>query len=85
VRIVVADTGPGIPAHVLPHLFTSFVTTKPRGKGTGLGLRICRRIIEEMRGNIRAVNRPQGGARFEITLPIPSPRAVDEDEACVSQ
>ena len=69
VQIAVADTGPGIPAHVLPQLFNSFVTTKARGKGTGLGLRICRRIIVEMHGTIQAMNRPQGGARFEITLP----------------
>jgi signal transduction histidine kinase len=69
VQIAVADTGPGIPPHVLPHLFNSFITTKARGKGTGLGLRICRRIIVEMHGNIQATNRPQGGARFEITLP----------------
>jgi len=77
VQIAVADTGPGIPAHVLPQLFNSFVTTKARGKGTGLGLRICRRIIVEMHGNIQATNRPQGGARFEITLPaVP---AIDRD------
>jgi PAS domain S-box-containing protein len=77
VQIAVADTGPGIPAHVLPHLFNSFITTKARGKGTGLGLRICRRIVVEMHGNIQATNRPQGGARFEVTLPaVP---AVDRD------
>jgi PAS domain S-box-containing protein len=77
VQIAVADTGPGIADHVLPQLFNSFVTTKARGKGTGLGLRICRRIIVEMHGNIQATNRPQGGARFEITLPaVP---AVDRD------
>ena len=43
VQIAVADSGPGIPDHVMPHLFNSFITTKARGKGTGLGLRICRR------------------------------------------
>jgi PAS domain S-box-containing protein len=77
VQIAVADTGPGIPPHVLPHLFNSFITTKARGKGTGLGLRICRRIIVEMHGNIQATNRPQGGARFEITLPAAP--AIDYD------
>lgn len=69
VCIAVADDGPGIPGHVLPRLFNSFVTTKPSGKGTGLGLRICRRIVEEMGGSISAANRPEGGARFEILLP----------------
>lgn len=69
VRIAVEDSGPGIASDILPRLFTSFVTTKPSGKGTGLGLRICRRILEEMGGRISAVNRVEGGARFEIILP----------------
>src|SRR5262249_57310695 len=69
VRLAVEDNGPGIPAEILPRLFVTFVTTKPRGKGTGLGLRICRRIVEEMGGSISAANAPQGGARFEILLP----------------
>ncbi|MDP1753432.1 MAG: PAS domain S-box protein [Reyranella sp.] len=69
VRIAVEDSGPGISAEILPRLFTSFVTTKPSGKGTGLGLRICRRILEEIGGRISAANRAEGGARFEILLP----------------
>ena len=68
-RIVLEDDGPGIAADVLPRLFESFVTTKPRGKGTGLGLRICRRIVEEMGGSISAGNRAERGACFEILLP----------------
>ena len=67
--IAVEDTGPGIAPEVLPHLFESLVTTRPRGKGRGLGLRICRRIVEEMGGTISAANRADGGARFEILLP----------------
>jgi PAS domain S-box-containing protein len=69
VRVLVDDRGPGIAEDILPRLFQSFVTTKPRGKGTGLGLRICRRIVEEMGGMISATNREAGGARFEILLP----------------
>jgi two-component system C4-dicarboxylate transport sensor histidine kinase DctB len=68
-RIAVQDGGHGIAPDVLPHLFVSFVTAKPRGTGTGLGLRICRRIIEEMGGSIAAANRAEGGACFEILLP----------------
>jgi signal transduction histidine kinase len=69
VCLAVIDDGPGIPDDMLPRLFREFVTTKPRGKGTGLGLRICRRIIEEMGGTIAATNRPEGGTCFEILLP----------------
>ena len=61
------DNGSGLPAEVLPQLFNAFVTTKSSGKG--MGLRICRRIVEEMDGRISAANRPQGGAEFEILLP----------------
>jgi PAS domain S-box-containing protein len=68
-RIAVQDSGHGIAPELLPQLFVSFVTTKPRGTGTGLGLRICRRIIEEMGGSIAAANRAEGGACFEILLP----------------
>lgn len=67
--ILVEDDGPGIPVEILPLLFNRFITTKPRGAGTGLGLRICRRIVEDMGGSITAANRQQGGARFEIVLP----------------
>lgn len=76
VRIAVEDAGHGIPADILPRLFVAFVTSKPRGKGTGLGLRVCRRILEEMGGSISAGNRPEGGARFEILLPALAPAAA---------
>jgi C4-dicarboxylate-specific signal transduction histidine kinase len=73
VRLAVEDNGSGIPDHVLGKLFEQFVTTKPKGVGTGLGLRICRRIVEEMGGAITARNRAVGGARFEIILPAAEP------------
>jgi signal transduction histidine kinase len=69
VRLTVTDTGTGIPPQVAARLFTPFTTTKPTG--TGLGLTISGRILEEHGGNIRAGNRPEGGASFVITLPPP--------------
>jgi PAS domain S-box-containing protein len=69
VRITVKDDGPGIAAEVIDRLFNTIVTTKARGKGTGLGLRVCRRIVEEMGGTITGGNRAKGGARFEMVLP----------------
>ncbi len=73
VRITLADDGPGIPAEILPRLFNSFVTTKSSGRGTGLGLRICRRLVEEMGGSISAANRSAGGAQFDLLLPAVPP------------
>jgi PAS domain S-box-containing protein len=67
--LTIEDDGPGIPAHVLPRLFEPFFTTKPTGKGTGLGLSISYDIVKRMGGEITAENRPEGGARFNISLP----------------
>jgi signal transduction histidine kinase len=69
-RLTISDTGSGIPAEMAGRLFAPFASTKPTG--TGLGLSICRRIIEEHDGCIVAGNRPEGGARFTITLPVAS-------------
>jgi signal transduction histidine kinase len=69
IRLTVDDDGPGIAPEILGKLFEEFVTTKPRGKGTGLGLRVCRRIIEQMHGTISASNRKDGGAHFRVLLP----------------
>lgn len=68
VSLVVTDTGPGIAEDVLEHLFEPFVTTKPTGQGTGLGLAVCHTLVERMGGTIRADNAPTGGARFEVDL-----------------
>src|SRR5207248_661374 len=60
VRFRVADSGPGIPDDVLPHLFTPFFTTKEPGQGTGLGLSITYSIVDAHGGRI-TVERPAGG------------------------
>lgn len=68
VAIIVEDNGPGIPADVLETLFEPFVTTKPTGSGTGLGLAVTHTIIERVGGRITAEN-GERGARFTIELP----------------
>lgn len=69
VRLVVSDSGCGIPAELLPRMFSPFFTTKPRGMGLGLGLHISRDIIRAFRGELHAENQPEGGARFIVELP----------------
>ena len=71
VLITVEDTGPGIPADVLPKIFDPFVTTKGSA-GTGLGLSISYGIIREHGGHITADSRPGEGATFTIDLPVGS-------------
>ncbi len=68
VEILVLDTGPGIPAKVLPSLFEPGFTTTPRHKG--LGLHIVRSIVESQGGTVEAANRDgHSGAAFKILLP----------------
>ena len=69
VRLSVRDSGPGIPADVLPRLFEPFFTTKPVGAGTGLGLPIVYGIVQEHGGKIWAGNAREGGAIITLTLP----------------
>lgn len=70
VEISVSDNGPGIPSELIDQVFEPFVTTKEIGKGTGLGLAVCSRLIEGMGGIIKADAVPEGGgATFRIVLP----------------
>jgi len=69
--ITVADNGPGLPSESLTRLFDKFyrVPGSPSG-GTGLGLSIARGFVEAHKGTITVENRPTGGARFTIRLPV---------------
>ena len=69
VRLTIEDSGPGVPADVLPRIFDPFFTTKEVGEGTGLGLAITYGIVQEHGGTVHAMNVPNGGARFTIELP----------------
>ena len=68
VRVDIEDTGPGIPSENLTKVFDPFFTTKPAGKGTGLGLAVCKTIVAMHGGNIWIGNRPQGGAAATVVL-----------------
>jgi len=75
--IEIADSGPGITPRILPQLFEPFVSSKDTG--LGLGLVICKRIVEDHGGTIGAANRTGGGATFFITLPATDARFPAED------
>jgi signal transduction histidine kinase len=68
--ITVRDTGTGIAPEHLVHLFDPFFTTKDVGNGTGLGLAVSRRIVEEHGGWVAATNNATGGAKFTVHLPL---------------
>ncbi len=67
--VAITDNGPGIPEEILPRIFEPFFTTKPQGEGSGLGLDICRRIIEKHNGKIK-VNTKPGETSFSVYLPV---------------
>ncbi len=69
VEIIVTDNGTGIPANLIEQIFVPVVTTKEPGKGTGLGLAVCARLIDAMGGTIRAASDEGKGATFTIALP----------------
>jgi PAS domain S-box-containing protein len=84
----VADSGPGVPAADRDRIFEPFFSTKEIGKGTGLGLFVCRNIVQAFGGDVEVHDRPAGGALFRVTLPAsptgpvtrpksqPAPKAV---------
>lgn len=66
----VTDTGPGMSERERQRIFEPFYTTKPPGVGTGLGLPICRSIVESVGGSLKVVSEPGQGASFEVRLPL---------------
>jgi signal transduction histidine kinase/DNA-binding NarL/FixJ family response regulator len=69
VILSVEDTGPGVPPSDVRAIFQPFFTTKQRGKGTGLGLKICSDVVAAHHGHIEVKNLETGGASFRVILP----------------
>ncbi|MBM4364004.1 MAG: response regulator, partial [Deltaproteobacteria bacterium] len=68
VRVDVEDSGAGMPPEVVSRIFDPFFTTKPRGEGTGLGLTICRDIVQRLGGRMEAESEVGRGTRFSVWL-----------------
>jgi CheY-like chemotaxis protein len=75
VVIEVEDTGTGMPPEVLSKIFTPFFTTKPVGKGTGLGLATVRDLAHNHNGFVQVRSQPGSGSRFLVFLPVAEPQA----------
>ncbi len=80
IEVRVADNGPGMSQEVKEKIFEPFFTTKPSGEGTGLGLSVSFKIIEDHKGTIRVESEPGEGATFVITLP-----ALVEEESVADE
>lgn len=70
VSITISDTGPGIPAELLPKIFDFFVTTKAPGKGTGMGLAVSQEIIKQHGGTIHIRSEEDQGSTVSLVLPL---------------
>lgn len=69
IRVEIADNGSGVPPEIRERIFEPFFTTKPEGVGTGVGLSVCRGIVEGHDGTISVGDAPGGGAQFAFELP----------------
>jgi signal transduction histidine kinase len=79
VLVEIGDDGPGIDPELQRRVFEPFVTTKDVGKGTGLGLDICYRIVvRRHHGDLRVTSTP-GDTRFQIRLPLQQPQGAGKD------
>ncbi|MFH1354967.1 MAG: ATP-binding protein, partial [Candidatus Omnitrophota bacterium] len=69
-RVDFKDSGSGIPNDIMNHIFEPFFTTKDVNEGTGLGLSMCREIINKYEGRIEVKSSPGEGSKFSILIPV---------------
>ena len=82
VAVDIADTGPGIPDHVLPNIFDPFFTTREVGQGTGLGLSMSHSIVQAHAGELKVRTTPGEGTTFTVELPR-APQGLDAAEKTI--
>jgi signal transduction histidine kinase len=75
IEFSVSDRGPGIRDELRQRLFEPFFTTK--SEGMGIGLNICRSIVESHQGRLWAERPDEGGSRFRFTVPVAEPVSLD--------
>jgi two-component system, NtrC family, sensor kinase len=78
-KLIVADSGPGVPITESERIFDPFYTTKEPGRGTGLGLAVVSRIVEGLGGTIWVRQAREGGAAFMMYFPVPDENAPSDD------
>jgi signal transduction histidine kinase len=83
IALTVADTGRGIAPEITEHLFEPFASTKPTG--SGLGLSICKRVVEEHGGTITGANQSNAGACFTVCLPALAPEDTADGARSASE
>jgi CheY-like chemotaxis protein len=81
VLLIVADTGPGIPADIRSRIFEPFFTTKSSKGGTGVGLSLCLNIVAAHGGELLLSETPGGGATFTVRIPFSEKESVEDDSA----
>jgi signal transduction histidine kinase len=74
--VLIADSGPGVPAELAARIFDPFFTTRPVGDGTGLGLYLSRRLLDRVGGDLELVSMPGCGACFRVRVPLTAESAT---------
>ena len=84
VQITVEDSGTGLDPNTIERIFDPFYTTKPIGRGAGLGLSVVYGIVQDHQGQISCENRPEVGTVFALTFPIARQEVMNEDLAAAA-